>query len=120
MGSEESGRGAINYRIRELWPCVPALAEPVIGPRFPPTRWLGRDTRIGHYSPSGCGLRLSRLSVTPFALEGGHLLARLDHDRGRLTSATTLSHDFRGKFLDRLGGCGHRLLSLRSEFGLAE
>ena len=66
------------------------------------------------------GLRLSRLPVTPFALEGGHLLARLDHDRRWLTAATTLPHDFRGKLLARLGGCGHRLLSLRSEFGLAE
>jgi len=66
------------------------------------------------------GLRSSRLSVTPFALEGGHLLAGLDHDRGWLTAATTLPHDLRGKLLDRFGGCGHRLLSLRSEFGLAE
>ena len=66
------------------------------------------------------GLRLSRLPVTPFALEGGHRLARLDHDRRRLTAATTLSHDLRRKFLDRLVGCGHRLLCLGPEFGLAE
>jgi hypothetical protein len=59
-------------------------------------------------------------SVTPLTLEGGQGLARLDHDRRRLTAATTLSHHFSGKFQDRLIGRGYRLLSLDSEFGLAE
>jgi hypothetical protein len=58
--------------------------------------------------------------TAPLALEGGHRLARIDHDRSRLTAATTLPHDFRRKLLDRLVGRSHRLLSLSSEFGLAE
>jgi|SRR5262245_4955641 len=70
----------------------------------------------------GRGLKLRSASrpVTPLTLEGGQRLARLDHDRRRLTTATTLSHDFGGKLQDRLVGCGHRLLSLGSELGLAE
>jgi len=56
----------------------------------------------------------------PLAFEGGHWLARINHDRSRLTAATTLPHDFGRQLLDRLVGGGHRLLSLRSEFGLAE
>lgn len=63
---------------------------------------------------------MSRRSVTRFALEGRQRLARLDHDRRRLTAATTLSHDLGGKLQDRLIGCGHRLLSLGPELGLAE
>jgi len=52
--------------------------------------------------------------------EGGNRLAGLDHDRRRLTAATTLPHDFGGKFQDRLIGCGYGLLSLGPELGLAE
>ena len=70
--------------------------------------------------PGRGGLPLSSRSVTPFALEGGHRLARLDHDCRWLTAATALSHDLRRKFLDRLAGCGYRLLCLGPEFGLAE
>jgi|SRR5262245_4011943 len=58
--------------------------------------------------------------AAPLAFEGGHGLARIDHDRGRLTATTTLPHDFGRQLLDRLVGRGHRLLSLSSEFGLAE
>src|SRR5947209_5575733 len=58
--------------------------------------------------------------TTSLALEGGHRLARIDHDRRRLTAATALPHNFRGKLLDRLVGRSHRLLSLGSEFCLAE
>jgi hypothetical protein len=65
-------------------------------------------------------LRAPSRSVTPLTFEGGQRLPRLDHDAGRLTAATTLPHDLRGKLQDRLVSCGHRLLSLGSEFGLAE
>src|SRR5262249_16065414 len=68
----------------------------------------------------GSSRRASSPSVTVFALEGWHRLAWLDHDRVRLTATTTLPHDLRRKFLDRLIGCGPCLLSLRSEFRLAE
>ena len=82
---------------------------------------LGVRTKCEATRPPGRGgLPLSSRSVTPFALEGGHWLARLDHDCRWLTAATTLSHDLRGKFLDRLAGCGYRLLCLGPEFGLAE
>jgi hypothetical protein len=54
------------------------------------------------------------------AIEGGHGLAALDHDRRGLTAATTLSHNFRRQFQDRLiDGC-YSLIGLGSELGLAE
>src|SRR5262249_53215574 len=79
-------------------------------------------TRRGYwpkYWPKS-GLRSPSRSVTPLTLEGGNRLAGLDHDRRRLPAATTLPDDFGGKFQDRLIGCGHSLLSLGPELGLAE
>jgi hypothetical protein len=66
------------------------------------------------------GLRSPSRSVTPLTFEGGNRLAGLDHDRRWFTAATTLPHDFGGKFQDRLIGCGYGLLSLGPELGLAE
>ena len=39
----EPGCGSDLCEYAHLWFWVPARAEPVIGRRFAPTRWLGRD-----------------------------------------------------------------------------
>src|ERR1041384_2861184 len=45
----------------DWWLWIPALAEPVIGPRFARTRWLGRNDRGG---------LLRRLALAAFLLLG--------------------------------------------------